>query len=183
MRLVNKTTTPCGDDVERRECYIAYPDFSDLRLGALEPAKLMALITEGRALARGSVVRGRVEGFSDLDVLVVTEIWTASSSKRAPAGVFRRLRDNGVRCFTTPCFSIHAATLNSGAHVNVSRIDLAGTRAPPSERRRALAGLPGTGLIGAGRVVREPHAGPGGAGRAFVATQFYVKVAPPVSPR
>ena len=183
VRLVNKAAPTCGDGVTERECYVAYPDFSELRLGTLKPVKLMALITEGRALARGAVVRGRVEGFADLDVLVVTEVWTASSSARAPTGVFRRLRDNGLRCITTPCFSIHAAALNSGAHVNLSRVDLAGTGAPPAERRRALARLATTGLMGAGRVVREPHAGPGGAGRSFAATQFYVKVAPPISPR
>jgi hypothetical protein len=183
VRLVNKKTTTCGDGVIARECYVAYPDFSELRLGTLKPAKLTALISEGRALARGSVVRGRTEGFADLDVLVVTEVWTASSSTRAPVGVFRRLRDNGVRCITTPCFSIHAASLNSGAHDNVSRIDLAGTGAPPAERRRALAWIATTGLMGAGRVVREPNAGPGGAGRSFTTTQFYSKVAPPISPR
>jgi hypothetical protein len=176
VRLVNKRVTTCGDGVARRECYAAQADLSRLRVDGKGRVLLQGLITEGRALARGKLVRGRVQGFPELDTLVVSEAWPASSSLNRVRGVFHRLRDNGVRCVTTPCFSIHAAELNSGRHSNVSNVNLASAGAPGWERRLALAEISRKGsLIAAGRIVRKPNAGPAGAARVFVATQFYVR--------
>lgn len=176
VSLVNKGGTRCGDGIAQRECYAAEADLSRLRVDEKGRVLLQGLITEGRALARGKLVRGRVQGFSELDTLVVSEVWPASSSLNRARGVFHRLRDNGVRCVTAPCFSIHAAELNSGRHVNVSDVNLAATGAPGWERRLALAEIGRkSSLVAAGRVVRKPNAGPAGAGRTFVATQFYVR--------
>jgi hypothetical protein len=175
VRLVNRTVTPCGDGAPQRECYVASPDLSTLPVPDERRSELAGLISEGQALARGTIVRGRVEGFPQLDTLVVSEVWPASSSPRKPVGIFRRVRDNGIRCITTPCFSIHAAALNSGRHVNVSRVGLAGTGATTAERNRALALIAKDGLIVAGRVVIVPRAGPAGAGRVLVASQFYIQ--------
>jgi hypothetical protein len=175
VELVNKSATTCGDGARREECYAAAADLSRLRVDEKGRVQLQGLITEGRAVARGKLVRGRIEGFPELDALVVSEVWTASSSLARPRGVFHRLRDNGVRCVTTPCFSIHAARLNSGLHLNVSEIDLASSGAPVWERRRALDEIAGVGLIAAGRVVVDRNAGSGGPGRRYVASQFYVR--------
>jgi hypothetical protein len=179
VRVVNKALTSCGGGrgVGRHECYVAEVDVTHLRTSDQARTKLAGLVAGGRALARGTLVRGLVEGFPELATLVASEVWPASSSPREPDGPFRLLRDNGVRCVTTPCFSTHAALLNSGAHANVSRVGLAGTGTPAAERRRALNQLIAVGLIAAGRIVREPNAGPAGAGRVFVTTQFYVRAA------
>jgi hypothetical protein len=116
-----------------------------------------------------------VEGFPQLDTLVVSEVWPASSSPQAPTGVFRRLRDNRIRCIASPCFSTDATALNRGGTVTVSRVGLAGTGATTAERNRALALIAAGGVIAAGRVVAVPKAGPAGTGRVLVASQFYIR--------
>jgi hypothetical protein len=172
VKRVNLRATVCGDGSKRQECYAASADLSRLRVDEKGRVLLQRLITEGRAVARGTLVGGRVQGFPELDTFVVSEVWAASSSLARPLGVFRRLRDNGVRCITTPCFSIRSSVLNTVRSGTVSDVDLSRTDTPPAERRRALDELARAGLIASGRVVRT-HDG----GRAVVATQFYVRAA------
>ena len=171
VTLVNRDKTTCGDGIARPECYAASVDLRLLRNSEEARARLSQLISEGRALARGKLVRGRIDGFPELAVLVVSEVWTASSSPGRPRGVFHRLRDKGVRCVTTPCFSTHAAALNTGRHFDVSDVDLTRTGAPVEEQLRARTHslLFRGSLIASGRAVRA------GTGRSFVATQFYVR--------
>jgi hypothetical protein len=164
VELLNTGATTCGDG------YAASADLGRLRVDEKVRVQLQSLVTEGRAVARGRLVRGLVEGFPELDTMVVSEVWTASSSLRRALGVFRRLRDNGVRCVKAPCFSIRAAVLNTSRFENVSTVDLSRTGAPREERRRALEEVAGAGVLAAGRVARRPS-----GGRAFVATQFYVR--------
>jgi hypothetical protein len=175
IRLVNRSRTACGDGSTQRECYVAVVHLSDLRLGERKLLRLARLFEAGRALFRGTLVPEEIAGVT-LDGLVVFEAWTASSSTRKPAGTFRKLTDNGVRCITTPCFSTHAAVLNGGVHGDVSDVALAASGAPAPERRAAVARIWKGGLIAAGRIVRFPNAGPAGAGRTFAASQFYVRV-------
>jgi hypothetical protein len=182
IRLLNKTVTPCAGAVPaRRECYVATLDLS--ALGLSEEGSLAGLVANGRAAARGTIVTGRVEGFPELATLLVSEIWTASSSLRAPEGRFRLLRDNRRRCITSPCYSTHAALLNSSGHADVSEVRL--TTGTPQEKLCGLSRLSADyeGLIAAGRIVRVPHAGPAGVGRRLVATQYYVRKSPPTRPR
>jgi hypothetical protein len=176
VRLVNKELAPCGGGgIARRECYVANVDLSRMPISEQARTNLAALVATGRALARGTIVAGRVEGFPELATLLVSEVWPASSSPRTPEGPFRLLRDNRVRCVTTPCFSIHATLLNVGSHANVSRIDLSRTRAPLPEKRCVVPRIGTVGLIATGRIAPDPNAGPAGTGRVFVATQFYSK--------
>ena len=175
VRLLNKDATPCAGAARLgRECYVAELDLS--ALGITNHGALAALVGEGRAIARGEIVTGRVEGFPELATLLVSEVWPASSSAREPAGPFWLLRDNRQRCVTSPCFSTHAARLNSSSHLNVSDVRFTGGKA--SERRCASVHLSGTGVIAAGRVVRVANAGPAGAGRRLVASQFYLRKSP-----
>jgi hypothetical protein len=172
LELLNRGATVCGDGAKQEECYAASADLSRLRADEKGRVQLQSLITEGRAVARGTLVRGLVEGFPELDTFVVSEVWPASSSLGRALGVFRRLRDSGIRCVTTPCFSVRAAVLNTARIEKVSSVDLSRTGGPRAERRRALNDVATTGLLAAGRVVRRPN-----GGRAFVATQFYVRAA------
>ena len=184
VRLVNRKVTSCdGRGIARSECYVADVDLSRIPISEQARANLGGLVASGRALARGTIVVGRVEGFPELATLLVSEVWPASSSPRTPEGHFRLLRDNGVRCVTTPCFSIHAAVVNFGSHVNVSRVDLSGTGAPPPEKRCVSVHIGTDRLIAAGRIAPDPGAGPAGTGRVFIATQFYIRrnlVQPPL---
>ncbi len=165
-----------ADGVAATECYAAAADLTRLHVGEQRRAQLERLIAQGRALARGRLVRGLVTGFPELDTFVVSEVWVASSSQGEPTGSVRRLRRNGIVCVTFPCHTIHAAELNSARHLDVTRVDLSRTGAPARERQRALGRIEKTtGLLAAGRVVRRPNAGPAGASRTFVATQFYTR--------
>ncbi|MGH3133293.1 MAG: DUF6748 domain-containing protein [Gaiellaceae bacterium] len=177
VTLVNAPGTRCGDGEVRTTCYAAEADLSRLSVREKDRGRLQRLIVAGRAVARGRLVGGRLPGFPELDVLVVSEVWTESSSLARPRGVFRRLSDTGIRCVTVPCFWIGAAVLNTSRRVNVSDVDLGRAGAREREERRALRAIPAAGLIAAGRIVREPNAGPAGTGRTFVATQFYVPAA------
>lgn len=172
---VNADRTPCGDGVARQTCYAAEADLSRTGIATKKHARLQNLIREGRALARGRLVRGRVHGFPKLDTFVVSEVWPASSSPNRARGTFYRLRDRGIRCVATPCFSIHAAVLNSGRHLNISDVDLTPTGTTAAERGRAWKLIASKGLIVSGRVVTVPDAGPAGDGRELVVTQFYVR--------
>lgn len=169
---VNTDRTVCGDGARQEECYAAAADLRQIRVDGKGRVLLQRLVTEGRAVVRGKLVRGLVEGFPELDTLVVSEVWAASSSLARARGTFFRLRDNGVRCVTTPCHSVRAARLNAGGHVDVSDLDLSRSGASPLERRRALDTLATTGLVVAGHIVRD------GPGRTAVAYQFYVRATP-----
>jgi len=173
VHLVNRSRTICGDGLRRLACYVASADLSALDASDAQRARLVGLLAQGRALARGTLVRGRVQGFPDLDTLVVSEVWPASSSTRPPTGTFRRLWDNGVRCIAAPCFSTSATALNRGGVVTVSGVGLAGAGATTAERNRGLSLVASGGLVAAGRVVVVPRAGPAGAGRVFETSQFY----------
>lgn len=180
VRLVNRSRAICGDGTRQLGCYVASADLGKLRVSEKRREELAGLLSSGRALARGALVRGRVEGFPQLDTLVVSEVWPASSSSHPPTGVFRRLRDNGVRCVAAPCFSIDASRLNPASAVRpatVSTVEGIGRGATAAEVRRAMRLLATTGLIAAGRIVAVPNAGPAGSGRAFVVTQFYLRAA------
>ena len=67
VERVNTGTTVCGDGAERNECYAASADLSRLRTDEKARVQLQGVIAEGRAVVRGTLVRGLVEGFPDLD--------------------------------------------------------------------------------------------------------------------
>ena len=170
VRALNRATS-CRKPIGR-ECYVAQLEFPDA-IGDRARQRLTTLVGQGRGLVLGYVTRDRVEGFRDLDVLRVVRVWQSSSSSRRPRGVFRRRRDNGVRCITSPCFSIQASALNVDSQIDVSEVDLSATGAGPAERRWAHALVAARELLAAGVVKRKPNAGPGGAGKSFVASQIY----------
>jgi hypothetical protein len=175
VHLANRWRTVCGDGLRRPSCYVAAIDLGRLGVSDARRVQLLGSISAGRALVRGVVVRGGVTGFPQLDTLVASEVWLASSSPHAPTGTFRRLRDNGIRCIAAPCFSTDALVLNArlpGAHATVSVVETP-DGAKDAEVRRATRLVASGRVIGVGRIVAVPDAGPAGTGRAFIASQFY----------
>jgi hypothetical protein len=147
------------------ECYVAR-----FARGADEEqaARLEALVTAGGGLVRGRMVPAGIPGFPELRALRVEGAWRPAS-KRQPTGVFRRLRDNGVRCITTPCFSVTTTTLNTSRGATVSGVDLHSTAASAADVRRAQSLIATRSLLAAGRIVRAAR-----GGRTFVASQLYL---------
>lgn len=147
------------------ECYVTGLAFH-AGVDDAKQARLSRLVAEGGGLVRGSMTH--TNGFPDLRALFVSGVWRPASA-RSPAGVVRRLHDNGVRCITTPCFSIGATALNAGRSTTVSAIDLGRAGASAEERRWAMSLIARRGLLAAGRIVRAPD-----GGRTFVASQIYL---------
>ena len=166
-RRVNRPVTVCPDGTEAAACYVASIDW-----GLLSPPG-----REAALLFRGRLALGANEGFPELATLVVQEVWQPAG-KTQPVGTFVRLRDNGVRCITTPCFSTTAAVLNGVATRPVSGVDLRRAGAPPAARAKALAAIARSSLLAAGTFRVIPNAGPAGRAVEFQATQAYLRLTP-----
>ncbi len=177
VKRVNLASTRCHDGVYRAECYVAAIDWSASGLSSSQAAAFQSEAAAGRGLIRGTIVARSYSGFGSLGVLAATEGWQAASTK-APSGTFFRLKDNGIRCITTPCFWIHEAKLNTATHTDLSSLDLSPAGASADKVQAAWAALGTTSLLAAGTNVTVSREGPAGDGRRLVASQFYLKVKP-----
>jgi Domain of unknown function (DUF6748) len=168
---VNQARTPCRGGKPQPACYVAAVDLSALPPDAR--ARAEAALAGGRVLIRGRIGAGSVPHFPSLGRLVATEVWL-SATTRPGAGTVYRIVDNGVRCITTPCFSLRAFALNTARRVALSDLDLALMGAPRKLVGRAQAALTADGLVVAGQIRAVPDAGPAGTGRALGGTQFWL---------
>ena len=167
VRRVNHPTTRCGDGKQRRECYVS----SLTRV----PKPLWSVLS-GTVLTRGRLAPAGITAFPGLEVLSVTAAWRPGG-KRAPQGTTFRVTDNGVRCITSPCFSLSAAPLESAGLRTVSDLDLRQVGATQADLLRAARALDtARGLLVTGAVHAVPDAGPAGTGRTLRATQFWLPV-------
>jgi hypothetical protein len=168
MKPVNGVAGNCRRPAGR-ECYVTGLVFPKPGPDERTRARLGSLVASGRGLVHGSMTAARIEGFPELRALNVHGVWRGAT-RRNPTGAVHRLLDNGVRCVTTPCFSIQAAPLGAGTAATVSNVDLSGTGASAAQRRWARKLLATRHLIAAGRIARDAD-----GGRTFVATQLYFR--------
>jgi hypothetical protein len=165
---VNAQQTRCADDTTRAACYVTGADVS--ALPPAQQARVQGALD--RSLVRGRYAPTDFEGFPQLHQLAVEQAWLPATSADW-TGVVYRVVDTGLRCITSPCFSLLARRLNGVRTVRLSHLDLSGVRAP-TLAGRARAALEHGGLLAAGVVRAVPNAGPAGAGRALAATQFWL---------
>jgi hypothetical protein len=159
VRRVNRASTRCGDGARRRECYVA----------SLSGAEL----PDGAGLARGRIVPARIPSFPELDRLDAAASWRATPGGK-DGGIVYRVRDNGVRCITHPCFSLTAGVAESTRRQTLSSLDLRTAGALPALERRARAAVARTGLYAAGTIRVVPDEGPAGDGRTLVVSRFWL---------
>jgi len=159
VRRVNHATTRCVDGSEARECYVASV------IGSLQGGTF--------TLARGRLVPAGIVGFPGLGALRVSATWEHAGISSWRGSVYR-VRDNGVRCVTSPCFSFNAAKLETTRRTTLSDVDLSRVSAHPESLVKARLALARGGLIVAGTVRVVPDVGPAGDGRVLVATQFWL---------
>jgi hypothetical protein len=164
-RRVNRPLTRCADGTAARECYVA--------AATGVPEKLWSALA-GSVLVRGRIIPADIEGFPGLGRLDALAAWRPTGPRRAVGTTFRVV-DTGIRCVTTPCFSLRAEALETGRRRLLSDLDLAGVGAAAGDLRRALRALPGRGALVTGTVRRIPSAGPAGAGEALVASQLWLR--------
>ncbi|MEO7095468.1 MAG: DUF6748 domain-containing protein, partial [Polyangiales bacterium] len=152
----NKTTTTCADGSKASECYVAEIDWSaaGLTQDDVNDASALSLVLRGTI---GSKAYGTIGTFG---VFKPTEAW-GSTVADAPSGNYYRVQDGGIRCITTPCFSLSADKLNSTIGRTLSSLD--GTYGG-----KALASLP---VVATGTIHNTK-----GGGRALAVTSFWTRI-------
>ena len=171
----NLKATPCADGVFRNECYVSSIDWSSLNVESDQLAKIQSQ-TSSRLILRGNLVPEKFDGFGEFGKLKVKEAFLAVTN--APAkGTFVGLRDNGIVCVTTPCFSTDRLVLNKPKSSTVSSFDLSQVGATAEQIEIAEKAIFNQGLIAAGRTKKTGDVDAiSGGGVNFVATQFYLQV-------
>jgi len=159
VRRVNHSTTGCLDGTLAARCYAA-------RVAGVVPPLAGALV-------RGRLEPAGLDGFPRLAALRALASWRPVAASRAWRGALFRVRDTGLRCVTTPCFSLEARALESTRRVTLSSVGLSVLASQPAELARAQVALAREGVLVAGRVTVAPKAGPAGAGRELVVTQVW----------
>ncbi len=148
----------------------------DLAAVELDPealARFEEALQRGSALVRGEVAPSPAAP-PPFFALRVSEVWLPASAA-APSGRFFRLRDNGIVCITTPCFSLDRAPLNTPWRAALSELDLQGVGADEAALQAAHEALFASSLIASGRIARGAD-----GGVALRASQFFLRAdAPP----
>lgn len=163
VTLANHSLTRCSDRVLRARCYVAT---------ALDERRQPL----GGGISAGSLVRGELVpwshgGFGELGTLLAADIRVPYGQK-AGATVYR-VRDLGIRCVRTPCFSLRALRVNTSFRVTISGIDLGLLAA--NDRMRAERALSTVRLLFvSARIVNVAE-----GGRVLAVSRVYLKAATP----
>ncbi|HTM22857.1 MAG TPA: DUF6748 domain-containing protein, partial [Kofleriaceae bacterium] len=172
VQRVNRSYTYCRGSWTAGECYVSVMDWSRTGLGDDQIAG--ALNSGYPVLVRGWTDDAYYDGFGNYGKFVASELWVANNAD-APDGVYARVKNNGVRCFTTPCNSISEGKLNSWLYGNIAEVDFSASSATEDELAKAydaMAGNDGVMITGWRYWWREHNTW--GAGRT--AEQFFRRV-------
>lgn len=162
-KKLNKATTTCIGGGAAEWCYAWNADFSAVPAGAsgAEPT-----------IFTGTVKTETVNG-GKWGKFVAATAWKAIT-ETAPTEVygadprFYLVKDNGIRCITTPCYSLDAKRINLSYKTTLSGLDLTGVGATAEQLDRAIAGLAdGVVVFGAIKTVK---------GKVLSGSQAYVQV-------
>ncbi len=178
VRRVNYSSTRCVDGRWQSECYVAQADFSALGLTDEADSAFRSAAVTGHAVVRGRIQSQTYGSFGNMGLFVAQEGWRAVTDA-APSGTWSQVHDNGIRCFTTPCFSQSQLRLNSTRESTLSGLDLSGIAGLTDEQNNLISADLGTayGVIFTGptHTVRS--------GRTLAATQAYLRVSAGVPDR
>lgn len=154
--------------VNRSQVVPADLDLAAVELDPEELALFQDAVQRGNALVRGDIAPNAAAPYP-FYVLHVSEVWLPATPG-APAGRFFRVRDNGIVCITTPCFSLDRAPLNTWWHAALSGLDLLGVGADEAALLAAQQALFSSSLIVSGRVQRGAD-----RGVELHASQFFLR--------
>lgn len=163
VQAVNQPSTTCADGSQQASCYVASADF-----GALGSAPGFG---SGEVVVRGRIDSEEYPSFGDLGRLVVGSAWTGVTT-RSSEGTYYRVRDLGIFCFASPCFSLEARTLNQAPTLALSKLDLTAVSASPEQLAAAWESARRAELIVVGRTESYPDTL--GEGLALIASQFHL---------
>ncbi|HEX2574310.1 MAG TPA: Kazal-type serine protease inhibitor family protein [Polyangia bacterium] len=174
VALLNQGTTPCRDGTSQAECYVAEADWTRLGPEGSALERFRNALLAGTAVVRADVAPRTYGDFGDLGVLVVGEAWEAATAT-PPSGTFYRVYDTGLRCGTTPCFSLRADVLDAGDALYLSGLDLGPVRAPQEQVNLAEERLRLSAILVAGTPRAVSGSGADSAGYQLTAAQFYLR--------
>jgi hypothetical protein len=131
LSRVNKTTTQCHDGRYASSCYTPVLDWSQAFLSAEQQGQLLEACSRDTAsggvygVVRGSFARtNSTTPRPGMGRFVISEAWITDADALSD-GVFVKIRDNGLRCFTSPCPSLTETTLNNSRVTDIAAIDFA----------------------------------------------------------
>jgi hypothetical protein len=171
VKAVNEGLTRCADGSWAEECYVAEINFN--RLGNVDLTEFHSSnsnLVFGRVRAKNFRVHG------NLGTLVAEEAWYGADDSpfTNPGPKWSVVVDNGLRCFTYPCYFIDEEQLNTGDTSVISNVNLSSVVATQTELDAAWVLLGRDELIVAGYSALIPNEGPAGDGVTLFATQFYL---------
>lgn len=170
VQRVNRSTTRCGDGTYHDACYVADVDWTKLGVRATTLTKVQGAYD---LVVRATVGQKNWGGtFGKLGQLRPTEAWIGQGLE-SPDGVFVKLAETGVRCFTTPCPTFRETKLNGTGTALLADLGWDASGATQTKIGNAITELFEHDLIIAGD--RYTVHGPGGTGKARSVTQFYVR--------
>ncbi len=175
VSALNKRALRCIDGSLSESCYVAEIDWSKTSLSSSQ------IIELENAPAGQVIVFGQIRPFVDLHnvkrdtlgVLTAGRVWLAATDAE-PKGYFFRVEDLGIRCFTTPCFSMQAFFLNWHKSVTISALDLKGVGASDDQVMEAWKAMADGRLLVTGTLKTTTER----QGRALTASKFYLPIDP-----
>ena len=174
ISALNKRALRCIDGTQSESCYVAEIDWRKTSLSPSQIEELEKATGTGRVIVTGQI-RPLVDVTDikrdTLGVLAAGRAWLAATDAE-PKGHFFRVKDLGIRCITTPCFSMRAYLLNWFKSVDISDLDLSGVDAQDDQAWKALAE---GRLLVAGKLLRNTV---DKQGRLLFAAQFFLPVDP-----
>ncbi|MDH5325620.1 MAG: hypothetical protein OEZ68_04965 [Gammaproteobacteria bacterium] len=169
VSAVNLRAFQCPDGSVRTECYVSTDTINIPNLSPDQILELRQAMQESRALVAAVVSKAKAYG-----LLEINSAWIAATAQK-PVGEFVSVRDNGIRCITSPCPSYDATVLNKNVSKNLAGFDLSAVNAGEEQLKQAYAAISSDdGLPMAGTYTQV--VGPAGTAAAINANQFYLKL-------
>lgn len=173
---VNQRRMRCTDGSYAQRCRFPSVDWS--LLGESSLSTIFSEIGAPTLLVKAQVLPREYEGFGNLGYLIIEQAFRPATSN-PPEGYFYGVKNNGIVCITSPCFSGTQYTLNSRRERALSGVDLNPVGAGNDDTEQAYRIFSESVLLAAGKTERRRELN--GRGTQFVANQFYlpIKAQPP----
>ncbi len=166
VKKANRRFMRCIDGKRSRECYIGSPDWSAVGGSPFEGNEEL--------LIQGGISHSTLKGINNFGAIEVSAAYRATNKRRRHSWLFS-VKNNGLVCITSPCFSYDQSLLNSKFERVLSGVDLTRAKADKTQIEVAQELLAnGEPVIATGYHRRTK--GLAGRGLKFVAKNLYLPV-------
>jgi len=179
IKPINQTMIKCLDTYAT-SCYVPELDWTAANLSEPEQAVLLAAAAKPTAfggvfaIVRGQLAPTNTTPRPELGSFAVGEAWVAETETTS-TGAFVKVRDNGLRCFTTPCPNLSEWTLNMAATTSIAAIDWTPSKLDADQIAACVDAMYSSdGLLVAGHRYRVYDRGTTASGRTANAAYYRV---------